>query len=204
MKNTPNSLMKNYPKEKWRICLLLLSIILCSSCNCFTNRHNAEDKKQEENVDKLHERHCKAMRLDVLLCNRAFGEALLFLDTLHLQYPQDPQFYFAEGWVYDMEDDSTSAHAAFRKARVLYDSLILKNEDLGDRAFITQILEGKEAYDIELNQLAKSIGEKKDSLYVESFHNMIYEKENLFRESSLIRMTSPSMPHMKGHGHSEK
>lgn len=171
-------------KTKWRIWLLLLPFILGLSCN-YAEKTNAAPETNDRSLDEQRERHCKAMRLDSLLCNRAFGEALLFLDSLHQQYPQDPQFYFGEGWVYDMQDDSTNAHAAFRKARALYDSLILKNDDLGDkinRAFITQILEGKEAYDLELNQLAKSVKDDKDSLYVESFHNYIYEKEFLFRE----------------------
>lgn len=177
-------MMKERQKAKWRIWLLLFPFILGLSCN-HTEKTNAESEANEMSLDQQHERHCKAMRLDSLLCNRAFGEALLFLDSLHQQYPQDPQFYFGEGWVYDMQDDSINAHAAFRKARVLYDSLILKKEDLGDkinRAFITQILEGKEAYELELNQLAQSVKNKKDSLYVESFHNYIYEKESLFCE----------------------
>ncbi|MBR6202316.1 MAG: hypothetical protein IKQ62_04880 [Bacteroidaceae bacterium] len=176
--------MKEIQKTKWRVWLLLFPIIFGLSCN-HAEKKNAKSETNERYLDEQRERHCKAMRLDSLLCNRAFGEALLFLDSLHQQYPQDPQFYFGEGWVYDMQDDSTNAHAAFRKARALYDSLILKNDDLGDkinRAFITQILEGKEAYDLELNQLAKSVKDDKDSLYVESFHNYIYEKEFLFRE----------------------
>lgn len=121
--------------------LLLFPFILGLSCN-HAGKTDAESETKEMSLEQRRERHLKAMRLDSLLCNRAFGEALLFLDSLHQQYPQDPQFYFCEGWVYDMQDDSTSAHAAFRKARALYDSLILKNDDLGDkinRAFLTHM-----------------------------------------------------------------
>lgn len=44
-----------------------------------------------------------------MLNDRDFDRAHQFIDSLHIEYPRDPQFYFGEGWVYDMQGDSIKA-----------------------------------------------------------------------------------------------
>lgn len=127
--------------------------------------------------------------LDSLLCKRDLENALLFIDTLHTQYPRDPQFYFGEGWIYQMKNDSIKARSCFTKAVDIYDSLIAVKKDFGDqlnRALIIQILYGKEAYDKNLDEILRTSKNTHDSLVIEEiYRNLIYKKEDLFKPEML-------------------
>ena len=128
-------------------------------------------------------------RLNSLLCNRDLENALLFIDTLHTQYPRDPQFYFCEGWIYQMKNDSIKALSCFTKAEAIYDSLIAVKKDFGDqlnRALIIQILYGKEAYHKNLDEILRTAKNAHDSAEIEEiWRKVIYKKEDLFKPESL-------------------
>lgn len=132
------------------------------------------------------------MRLNTLLCRRDLESALLFIDTLHTRYPRDPQFYFGEGWIYQMKNDSIKARSCFTKAVAIYDSLIAVKKDFGDqinRAIIIQILYGKEAYDKNLDEILRTSKNPHDSLVIEEiWRKLIYKKEDLFKPEMLISL----------------
>ena len=138
------------------------------------------------------ERFQAGMRLDTLLCRRDLESALLFIDTLHTRYPRDPQFYFGEGWIYQMKNDSIKARSCFTKAVAIYDSLIAVKKDFGDqinRAIIIQILYGKEAYDKNLDEILRTAKSTHDSLVIEKiWRKLIYKKEDLFKPEMLINL----------------
>lgn len=138
------------------------------------------------------ERFQAGMRLDTLLCRRDLESALLFIDTLHTRYPRDPQFYFGEGWIYQMKNDSIKARSCFTKAVAIYDSLIAVKKDFGDqinRAIIIQILYGKEAYDKNLDEILRTAKSTHDSLVIEKiWRKLIYKKEDLFKPEMLISL----------------
>ena len=93
-------------------------------------KHSDETLPSDKKAKR--ERFQAGMRLDTLLCRRDLESALLLIDTLHTQYPRDPQFYFGEGWIYQMKNDSIKARSCFMRAVDLYDSLIAVNKDFGD------------------------------------------------------------------------
>ena len=88
------------------------------------------------------------------------------MDSLNRVFPNDPQFYFTEGWVYDMQGDSLRARAAYTKSISIYDSLIADNpnfDDMINRAVIVQILYGMEAYNQALDEMQSTFTTAKDS-----------------------------------------
>ncbi|MCD8317972.1 MAG: hypothetical protein LUC45_03580, partial [Paraprevotella sp.] len=138
------------------------------------------------------ERFQAGMRLDTLLCRRDLESALLFIDTLHTRYPNDPQFYFGEGLIYQMKNDSINARSCFTKAVAIYDSLIAIKKDFGDRinrAIIIQILYGKEAYDRTLDEILRTTKSSHDSAVIEEiYRKVIYKKETLFKPESIMSL----------------
>lgn len=153
-------------------------------------KHSDETLPSDKKAKR--ERFQAGMRLDTLLCRRDLESALLFIDTLHTRYPRDPQFYFGEGWIYQMKNDSIKARSCFTKAVAIYDSLIAVKKDFGDqinRAIIIQILYGKEAYDKNLDEILRTSKNPHDSLVIEEiWRKVIYKKEDLFKPEMLITL----------------
>lgn len=160
---------------------LIITVLISYAC-----KHGSEISPSDRDVKK---RNQAGMRLDTLLCNRDFDRALLFMDTLHAQYPRDPQFYFCEGWIYAMKGDSAKARACFTEAIAIYDSLIAVKNDLGDqinRAFIIQILYGREAYDKCLDDILQTLKNPHDSVYIEVNRKLdCCELDDLFKPDML-------------------
>lgn len=150
-------------------------------------KHSDETLPSDKKAKR--ERFQAGMRLDTLLCRRDLESALLLIDTLHTRYPCDPQFYFGEGWIYQMKNDSIKARSCFTKAVAIYDSLIAVKKDFGDeinRAVIIQILYGKEAYDKSLDEILRTAKSTHDSLVIEEiYRKLIYKKEDLFKPEML-------------------
>ena len=124
--------------------------------------------------------------LMAMLNNKDFERALLCIDSLHKEYPNDPQLYFYEGWVCDMQNDSLQARGAFTKSMVIYDSLIAANPNFNDminRAVIVQRLYGMEAYNHALDEIQSTISDPKDSLVIEQmWRNLVCN----FKEISFL------------------
>ncbi len=150
-------------------------------------KHSDETLPSDQKAKR--ERFQAGMRLDTLLCRRDLESALLLIDTLHTRYPRDPQFYFGEGWIYQMKNDSIKARSCFMRAMAIYDSLIAVKKDFGDeinRAVIIQILYGKEAYDKSLDEILRTTKSTHDSLVIEEiYRKLIYKKEDLFKPEML-------------------
>lgn len=160
-------------------------ILLCSLIPAMQS-YRQSDKKEiptEQQIEFQKERDRAGLRLETMLNNRDFEQALLYVDSLHREYPDDPQLYFTEGWAYDMLGDSLRARAAYTKSMGIYDSLIAAKPDCSDminRALIVQILYGMEAYTRALDEIQSTISSPKDSLTIEQiWREFIFNKEEL-------------------------
>ena len=117
-----------------------------------------------------------------MLNDRDFDRAHQFIDSLHIEYPRAPQFYFGEGWVYDMQGDSIKARIAYTKSIAIYDSLIAVKpnfDDMFNRAFIIQILYGIDAYNQELDKMQSTLKSSKDSMVIEHIRGWVFKKEEI-------------------------
>lgn len=146
------------------VLLLLLTVPSMQSCSrCGEGRSQAERQAEAERLRD-------GMRLDSLLRERDFAQALPYLDSLHDAYPRDPQFWFGEGWVHYMQDDSLRARTAFAQAVEIYDSLIAAAPNSGDmfnRAMIVRYLYGREEYVRALDGILSVATCPADTLWVE-------------------------------------
>lgn len=160
------------------ICLSLLFFVSCRQ----TDGNPVKDKEAQR------ERFLAGQHLNSLLCARDLDNALLYLDTVQRKYPREPQFYFCEGWVHDMQNDSVKARLCFSKAVAIYDSLLAVKENFGDqinRALIIQILYGREAYDKCLDDMLRTAKEAVDTMAIENaYRHFNYNKEELFKPGS--------------------
>ena len=128
-------------------------------------------------------RNIEGYRLGEMLNARNFDQALEYVDFLHVEYPNDPQFYFAEGWAYGMLGDSVRKYKAYTKSYEIYDSLFAQKPNFGDlinKAGIVQILYGMKAYDKALDEMLPSLKSPQDSLAIEqSWRKMVVEEREL-------------------------
>lgn len=159
------------------ILLLLLCILMPTLLSCAQNKERLLKAKQERFQD--------GMRLQVMMSKENFKQALPFLDTLKAKYPQDPQFPFAEGCIYDMQGNSKKARPAFEKSLSLYDSIIAtdpNSEQEINRLIIVQILYGKETYKKALEVIIGTPKNRKDSIWWEAWRDFDYNssRKNLF------------------------
>lgn len=161
-----NNQMKSNVLYKITFVLLCSSILLVLSC-----RRSAQKRTTQcQQIEPHEKRDCAGLRLGTMLNDRDFERALSYVDSLHKEYPDDPQFYFAEGWVYDMQGDSLRARAAYTKYIGIYDSLIVVRSDFNDminRALVMQMLYGMDAYNRALDEMLSIINSSKDSLAIE-------------------------------------
>lgn len=121
------------------------------------------------------------------LKSKNFEQALSNIAFLHLKYPHDPQFYFCEGWVYDMKKDSVKSHAAYSKALNIYDSLIVVEPKFDreiNRAVIVQILYGQKAYTKTLDKIQAKYKTHADSQEIEMWRKFVYNPNEFFQGTS--------------------
>lgn len=166
------------------VCALLLTLLLCKARN---------DRQQEAKQERFQ----AGIRLTNMMCNGDFKLALLFLDTLKAKYPRDPQFPFAEGYIYDMQGNSIKARPAFEKSLSLYDSIIAADSNSGqevNRLIILQILYGKEVYQKALERIIEDPKNRNDSIWWDAWRDFDYnssKKELLGGEFNSFKDESP-------------
>ena len=95
-----------------------------------------------------------------MLNDRDFEQALQRIDSIHRKIPHDPQSYFCEGWVYDMQGGSLMARLAYTRSMEIYDSLIIVSKNIDDilghminRAWIIQFLYDMDAYNKAIDEI---------------------------------------------------
>lgn len=176
IKNTPMILNVLYKTTFILLCSLIPAMQSCRQ----------SDKKEiltEQQIEFRKKRDRAGLRLGTMLNNRDFEQALRYVDSLHREYPDDPQLYFTEGWAYDMLGDNLRARAAYTKSMGIYDSLIAAKPDCSDminKALIVQILYGMEAYTRALDEIQSTISSPNDSLTIEQiWREFIFNKEEL-------------------------
>lgn len=154
------------------VCLLALSMQSCEM----------QSQKESQYIDQQ-KRDSIGLRLGTMLEERNFECALTYLDSLHIVFPNDPQFYFVEGWIHDMQGDSLSARAAYTNSLEIYDSFIKEAPDFSNminRAMIVQILYGKEAYGKALDEMRSIFTSPQDTLEIEQlWRNYEFKKEDM-------------------------
>lgn len=168
-------------KVLYKITLILLCSLIPAMHSC---KQNAKKEMSEEQKKERRKKRDRAgLRLGKILNDRDFERAFRYIDSLHREHPNDPQFYFCEGWAYDMLGDSLRARAAYTKSMSIYDSLITAKSNVNDminRAGIIQILYGMEAYDQALDEMQSVITSPKDSLAIEQvWRGFVFDKEEL-------------------------
>lgn len=174
--------------ERYLFTIMGFFVISFCLCTCKNVKTETRTNKQEMAMQTWERQKIDAgIQLDSMLREKDFDHALSFLDTLYVLYPDEPLFYFSEGWVYDIQNDSIRSRACFEKAWNLCDSMVKETNDLGDKlnhAIITQILYGKVAYDQELKNIAQSVDNSEDSAIIMKFQNFVYNKNDFFIHSS--------------------
>lgn len=174
-------------KVLYKITLILLCSLIPAMHSC---KQNAKKEMSEEQKKERRKKRDRAgLRLGKILNDRDFERAFRYIDSLHREHPNDPQFYFCEGWAYDMLGDSLQARAAYTKSMSIYDSLITAKSDFSDmvnRALIVQILYGMDAYNQTLDEMQSVITSPKDSLEIEQlWRGLVFNtKELRFSELS--------------------
>lgn len=165
--------MSNFLKYKViTVCLFALSMQSCE-------KHSQQASQSTD----LYRRDSMAMCLGEILNERNFERALPFIDSLHIAFPNDPQFYFVEGWIHDLQGDSLCASAAYAKSMEIYDSLIAESPNLNDminKAIIVQILFGMEAYEHTLDEMLSIVTSPQDTLEIEQlWRRFVFKKDEV-------------------------
>lgn len=163
----------------YRISFILLCFLIPAMQSC---KQNAKKEISAERLMEIHKRDSVKLSLTPMLNNRDFEHVLPSIDSLIAEYPDDPQLYFVEGWVYDMQGDSLLARTAYTKSCSIYDSLIAANPNISDmvnRAFIVQILSGMDAYNRALDDMLSFVSSSRDSLWINEMRETVFKKEEL-------------------------
>ena len=167
------------------VCFLALSMQSCKM----------QSQKESHHIDQR-KRDSIGLCLGNMLEERNFERALTYIDSLHTVFPNDPQFYFVEGWIHDMQGDSLSARAAYANSLEIYDSLTEEAPDFSNminRAMIVQILYGKEAYGKALDEMQSIFTSPQDTLEIEQlWRGYVFKKEDMsFGTNADLRDGSP-------------
>ena len=120
------------------------------------------------------------VKLHNLLEKGDLDGASFFLDSILDAFPEQPEMYFAKGWICDQKSDSRGKYDSFMKARSLYEKRLKDTHRWSDdvnRVCITQILFGMETYQKEVDSLKSSryddyCNHPSDSVLLEQF---VYE-----------------------------
>ena len=172
-----------------RLTQTMAVILLCSQVSAMQSCKQSTQKEilTERQIELRNERNLAGIRLKEILEERNFERTLLYVDSLNRVFPNDPQFYFTEGWVYDMQGDSLRARAAYTKSISIYDSLIADKpnfDDMINRAVIVQILYGMEAYNQALDEMQSTFTTAKDAANIKMWKEIgAIKKEELFIKS---------------------
>ena len=120
-----------------------------------------------------------------MLNDRDFEQALQRIDSIHRKIPHDPQSYFCEGWVYDMQGDSLTARLAYTRSMEIYDSLIIVSKNIDDilghminRAWIIQFLFDMDAYNKAIDEIVSATPDSVFPLQIEQMcKGLVFKKK---------------------------
>ncbi|MCR5269926.1 MAG: hypothetical protein K6D91_02775 [Prevotella sp.] len=90
-----------------------------------------------------------AGRLRSYLGTGNYVHAKQLLDSILVNYPNDPQSNFAYGYIAEMEGDDSSAKRYYQKSISIYDSIIVSKLDIWNdmnRAYTILYMSGRKAY----------------------------------------------------------
>ena len=121
-----------------------------------------------------------------MLNDRDFEQALQRIDSIHRKIPHDPQSYFCEGWVYDMQGDSLMARLAYTRSMEIYDSLIIVSKNIDDilghminRAWIIQFLYDMDAYNKAIDEIVSATPDSVFLLQIEQMcKGLLFKKRH--------------------------
>lgn len=156
-------------------------VLLCTLVPALKSCTQSEKKEvlTEEQIGYWKEWNQTVLPLREMLNDREFEQALLYVDTLHMKYSNNPRLYFVEGWAHDMLGDSLRARIAYKRALALLDSLIAVKpnlDDMAERAMIIQLLYGKDAYEQTIDEMISTVKNENDSLKIESLRYFEIDK----------------------------
>lgn len=164
--------------------ILVIGVLINIGYHFYINEMNEQRKK---NIDSS---MININRLDKLINMALSDSAFVVLDSLHKSKADLPEYYFIEGHLYDLKNDSLKARSCFKKAYDKYDRLIKENGRFGDKlnhSLMTQVLYGIPAFNKELDSLAKTTTDATELESVEMYkRSFIYEKRVLFPTTMLL------------------
>ena len=162
----------NIINMKYIVNMLLImtsSVFLACSSNTIT-------KAQIDNVCTQTTAIEKGVRLTNLMCSGNYDKALVLLDTLLEIDPYAPNYYFCQGWCYDMLGDSLKAKKSYLQAKELYNKynvLYDASSVAFSKAYVTLCLEGEDAFFCTLDSLCDDL-----SKHIDYIRKMKSEWEN--------------------------
>lgn len=167
-------------------------LAICSLTLALQSCQQSKEKKvpTEEELQREKERSQAGLRLGKMLNDRDFEQAYPYLDSLHKEYPNDPQFYFCEGWAYEMQGDSLRSRAAYTRSMEIYDSLIVANGDITDmenRAYIVQILYGMDAFNRALDEIESAFSNSEPPVkYPQIYREDVFNTKELRFSEAMV------------------
>ncbi len=138
---------------------------------------NSDVMKEKEDSIAIREKLRKEIRLDYLMQVGNYDEAIALLDTLHIDYPNEPVYNVVDAWInrYVKEDEEEAQHFLTRSL-TLYDSLYKEKGDFNtaiNRAFVILMLRGDESYQRELDNILNIHNQPMDSASVNGGYRMM-------------------------------
>lgn len=169
-------------RQMKRFCILVISILLYS---CVYERPKSVELNSGDSIPMSKQiAHRSLLKNSIgnaiarCLENCELDSALYYADSIMQIYPDDPQVHFVRGCVFCHREDPINSVKSFRLSRALYDSLLNVRPDLSDainRAFVTQIIDGENAFWKEIDSLKTVTYYQKDSIELNMWRNLIIE-----------------------------
>jgi tetratricopeptide (TPR) repeat protein len=184
--------MNKYIPIMLKILYKITLLAICSLTLALQSCQQSKEKKvpTEEELQREKERSQAGLRLGKMLNDRDFEQAHPYLDSLHKEYPNDPQFYFCEGWAYEMQGDSLRSRAAYTRSMEIYDSLIVANGDITDmenRAYIVQILYGMDAFNRALDEIESAFSNSEPPVkYPQIYREDVFNTKELRFSEAMV------------------
>lgn len=116
-----------------------------------------------------------AGRLRSYLGTGNYVHAKQLLDSILVNYPNDPQSNFVYGYIAEMEGDDSSAKRYYQKSISIYDSIIVSKLDIWNdmnRAYTILYMSGKKAYLATLDSVSEQRKYSSDRRNWEVIENM--------------------------------
>lgn len=169
--------------KKYRLFVMLyISTLMCS---CMCEKPKSVESNGSDSIPMSKQiTHRNLLKVSIAnaitrcLEMNELDSALYYADSVMRVLPDDPQVYFVRGCIFSHRNDSVNSVESFRSSRALYDSLLNVRPNLSDamnRARVTQIIDGKEAFWKEMDSLKTVKCYQKDSIELNMWRNLIIE-----------------------------